>query len=330
MSKYLYEDLYQKAAKEYISDDTTTFKYLSDKYGFDIRCFKTYMKKHNIIFKLRNKSRKYLIKEKEVVEIFKAGNDIPTKIAKIVGLSEQTVSKILKKKFNFKSIHGKIQKEQYTIDQTFFDDINTEEKAYWLGFIFADGSIKISSEHSKGLSIELSSIDKQHLEKFKNSINSNAPIRHRKNRNISLITVFNLHLVNKLIDMGCVKNKTINGNIPINLLIKDKKYIKGFLRGFCDGDGYIDKKRYRIVYTIKSKLVANQICLLLNELNISFNIKENHHRYFRVYCENKINFFKFLTAVYKNSDIYLDRKYAIYKNRISSRPESTATEDSGS
>lgn len=145
---------------------------------------------------------------------------------------------------------------------------------------------------------------------------------------MSSVSIFNLHLVNKLIALGCVKNKTIYGRIPIELLCKNKKYIKGFLRGFCDGDGYIDKKRNRIVYTIKSELVANQIIFLLKKIRIFFKIKDDK-KYFRVYCENKKSFFDFLNNVYKNSDIYLDRKYAIYKNRISSRPESTTTEDPG-
>lgn len=44
-----------------------------------------------------------------------------------------------------------------------FDEINSSEKAYWLGFIIADGYL---NEDKNMLRIKLGSIDKHHLEKF--------------------------------------------------------------------------------------------------------------------------------------------------------------------
>ena len=56
--------------------------------------------------------------------------------------------------------------------------IDTEEKAYWLGFIYADGYIinSIKGKTSDAFGITLQEKDKGHLEKFKKSINSNHPI----------------------------------------------------------------------------------------------------------------------------------------------------------
>jgi DNA-binding transcriptional regulator WhiA len=60
---------------------------------------------------------------------------------------------------------------RYTIDETIFDDINTSEKAYWLGFIVADGYVSDSV-----LSLALSNKDEEHLKKFLLFCGSNSPI----------------------------------------------------------------------------------------------------------------------------------------------------------
>jgi hypothetical protein len=62
---------------------------------------------------------------------------------------------------------------KYTIDHHFFDDIDTEAKAYWLGFITADGCVM-----GKGrLAINLAAIDASHLEKLNADIGSDYPVR---------------------------------------------------------------------------------------------------------------------------------------------------------
>ena len=60
---------------------------------------------------------------------------------------------------------------KYNFDENFFDKIDTEEKAYWLGFIYADGAI-----FKRTLSIRLSTKDIHHLEKFKKILNTDAAI----------------------------------------------------------------------------------------------------------------------------------------------------------
>lgn len=47
---------------------------------------------------------------------------------------------------------------KYKFDENFFENIDTEEKAYWLGFIYADGAV-----FKRTLSIRLSTKDIHHL-----------------------------------------------------------------------------------------------------------------------------------------------------------------------
>ena len=75
----------------------------------------------------------------------------------------------------------------YSLDENYFKVIDTEDKAYWLGFLYADGSItrfyktdkKTGEKVIRSLSLELGlqSGDKHHLEKFLESIKCNVPFK---------------------------------------------------------------------------------------------------------------------------------------------------------
>lgn len=67
------------------------------------------------------------------------------------------------------------------MDETFFSVIETEEKAYWLGFIAADGCIRKNKSGSYELSIHLAEKDIEHLAAFKSAIQSDHKIVTRQN-----------------------------------------------------------------------------------------------------------------------------------------------------
>ena len=79
---------------------------------------------------------------------------------------------------------GLKQEDKYTYNKDFFEVIDTEEKAYWLGFIFADGYVNQSKNELGGcinneLGIELSVKDIDHLKKFNKSLNGNVQVNIR-------------------------------------------------------------------------------------------------------------------------------------------------------
>ena len=117
-----------------------------------------------------------LYKNKEWLEnkINEIGN--LTEIGKICGVSGDTIEYWRRKHDISKHI---IKRKKYSVNESFFDIIDTEEKAYWLGFIMADGCICTSNSSSPNnrLSIILNQKDKDHLIKFKKAIDSKAPVR---------------------------------------------------------------------------------------------------------------------------------------------------------
>lgn len=119
-----------------------------------------------------------------------------------------------------------------------------------------------------------------------------------------------------------ITNKGYISDTIINLS-KDLKI--SFLRGFLDGDGFIDKTRYRIIYTVKSESIVNSLKDMLSKYNVK--VKDDI-TYYRLIIENKKDFNKFLNDIYGDANIYLNRKYNTYTKRCAPL-DTTATEDLG-
>ena len=138
--------------------------------------------------------------------------------------------------------NGKSGKVTYKVDIDFFKCINTEEKAYILGFICADGHIS-----EDRLVITVAEKDLDILEKIRGAMHSNHPIKKikrinpynktdRKQLTLVELMIGRKELVEPLFNMGLSSNKTytLNGDI---LKYIPKYLMRDFLRGYFDGDG---------------------------------------------------------------------------------------------
>lgn len=136
---------------------------------------------------------------------------------------------------------------KYTFDFNYFEVIDTQEKAYWLGFIYADGSLsKIGNSGS--LDIKLISEAKPHLEKFVKCINYDGPIHGPDSEDAYDVCLSHPKLIADLINKGVVPRKTWCVRYPDI----PKELNRHFIRGWFDGDGTTGEKltRYKDkVYT---------------------------------------------------------------------------------
>lgn len=230
---------------------------------------------------------------------------------------------------------------KYSFNKQFFKVIDTHEKAYWLGFIYADGYvINNSSTRNYELGITLKTSDIEHLRKFNSSIQGNFEVKTR-NRSVyfknvgrqveselSEIRVYSKEIVEDLISHGVTPNKSYD-ELKLPKLENDLKW--SFIRGFLDGDGHImiDKTFIRS----RSKIGFTSICqAFLLELQdffkkfgidsyISQNNKPTEHykKRFQLVVSNNHSKKMFLEKCYENSDIFLERKfdnYLILKNAL--------------
>lgn len=200
---------------------------------------------------------------------------------------------------------------KYKLNEDYFQSIDSEEKAYWLGFIAADGCVYIDKNKKcrRSLNIELSIRDINLLKKFKKSLNSEHPIKINKKRNSCSLRISSKKIADDLIELGIVPRKTFVLKFPT---IK-KEYDSHFIRGYFDGDGcwYIRKDggiTFNIA-TASDKFRKEIKEILCKKLNFKYT-KDNNIKV--VYCGSRQSK-RFYDFIYRNASVWLERK----KNKVS-------------
>lgn len=133
---------------------------------------------------------------------------------------------------------------KYQIDENYFEKIDSKNKAYWLGFLYADGCVLVKNKNGKTsyvLEVSLSIADMNHLEKLKMSLKSNSPIKTKIIKDkyeACRITICNKKICEDLIKLGCTPKKSLTLTFP-NENQLPKEFIPHFVRGYFDGDGCI-------------------------------------------------------------------------------------------
>lgn len=315
--------LKDKLIKDYIPG-ITSLKSLAEKYN--VKNYKTIsiVLNENGIKPIKpkyNVSREVLKKASE----YYINNDISAiKCAKEFKIGKNTLLAYLKEHNLIKN--PKNYQKNISYDKNFFDNIDTEEKAYWLGFIMADGSTRLNKKNNPAqTSIEISKRNIEILNAFKNSIKSNHIIRERSRRTVTgkiseicSITISSEYLTSKLISYGVIPNKTYIGFINEEIFNDNEELIFHYLRGYSDGDGTINKNKGSYVFklVIKSESILNTIKNWIKKYcDIEPKIKlqsDSLGSAYRLSIQNKKEYFIFLDKLYKNANIYLDRKYQIY------------------
>jgi len=212
-------------------------------------------------------------------------------------------------------------------DENFFENIDSEKKAYWLGFIYADGSVydgnQSNTQTSLRLSINLQREDKRHLEKFAEDLMFTGEIKDFISvspmtvnpSNQSKIVLNSNSFCRNLIKNGVTQNKTYTMEVPKYL---EKEFFYHFLRGYIDGDGsYFFNKRYEYKsYRFQIEIVSHcsNILEYIKSMCEKDNIKPNisfrkEVGAYRLFFTGKNNVGKLIELMYKNSTVYLDRKY---------------------
>ena len=221
--------------------------------------------------------------------------------------------------------------QHYTLDEHVFDTIDSEEKAYWLGFLMADG---YNQEGKYSICLRLQTEDAEILEKFKDFLKSNAPIYtfHRMTRVNKLereykeVRVNSVYLSRQLAKLGCVQGKTYTLDYPT--WVPDD-LMNHFIRGYFDGDGCLCiKKRgnrksseslsYQLTFTGREEFI---MCLqeqLIKGTGVNRIKLETPVSHFAkvLHYGGRIVVSKILDYLYKNATIYLKRKHDKYRDMV--------------
>ena len=265
----------------------------------------------------------------EQIDLLHAEGKSAIEIVRILGFkNHQPVYNYFKKKGWERLSREKYKSHTtYAVNSSFFNIIDTEEKAYILGFIAADGHI--CPKHFR-IVFQLQDSDYTILEKIKESLQSTHPIKrglerinpYKKSSTKILkqcyLSINSKDLVTPLINMSLSGNKTYLLNESIMEYIPEN-LIRHFLRGYFDGDGNIFwGKKYSSGYKYSIQVCGNKD-FLLNSFqkyfpsNCALYKAPNSKQCYVWKIASKSEVMKFLTYIYGDSNIYLDRKYNIYK-----------------
>lgn len=163
----------------------------------------------------------------------------------------------------------------------YFQKIDSEYKAYILGFIYADGSIvQPKGNRQMKLSISIQEEDGYILEKFaKDAGNTKVDIFYppsvqKKNwKKRAVVSIVSNQICQDLINFGCIINKSSLGMSFPNI---EEKYYSHFIRGFLDGDGCIYIKKIAYNYQRKTQNIRKDTHIQRYCLKIAFTSTDNN------------------------------------------------------
>ncbi|WP_028130638.1 LAGLIDADG family homing endonuclease [Selenomonas sp. AE3005] len=268
-------------------------------------------------------------KQNLVIDLYKKGHGV-WYISEIVGVHGTTIHRFLKRKGLNRSVQEIPKKHHYNED--FFETIDSEEKAYWLGFFYADGYLT-SDKYSKRIGLSLGKKDRDHIEKFKRAINSDHIIHDYKTTGgykigteYSRIMLTSSKMYNDLVKQGCFPHKSniLKGpNIESDL----KSH---FIRGYYDGDGGVTqtKSKAKKYSNAESPLIFYRIKITGTPELLDYIkefIEENGVAKIKRYYQRKhgqivrtldfggnIQVKNFLDLLYNDATVYLTHKYDRY------------------
>ncbi len=247
-----------------------------------------------------------MMEDSEMVKLYKLGMSSP-KIAEKAECSVQKVCNVLNKE----GVH--IRKTKSECNETVFDVIDSEEKAYWLGFLAADGNVTDANQ----IQLELKREDEEHLKKFCKFVGLPVSRVKRYSETTSYLGFKSVRLANGLKNHGVTPRKTFSLKPPI----LDGNIQNHFWRGMVDGDGSIPaSRRYGKSRTDVELVGTKEVCEGFTRFVESLGLNGSVSRAGSVWraSVSGSSGVKLLDVLYGDASIFLDRKYVLAQEKSDS------------
>ena len=252
-------------------------------------------------------------------------------IAKKYGVDAGSIWYLLNKSGIRRRGHREAAKRKYEVNETYFDKIDSPDKAYFLGILYADGC-----NYTPGgqVLLVLTEDDKALLEKLSLLVHPNGrPLINRRgkqftyrgksyvSRNSCALLISNTHISETLSKHGLVKAKSLILKFPEWM---PKELINHFVRGYFDGDGSISLGNCQISISIVG---TEEFCLylkaILNETDIKSSVcrAKPRSKIRQLGIHGNISGRRFLEWIYRDSNIFLERKHNKYLNIVQVIPK---------
>lgn len=251
----------------------------------------------------------------QIIKLYQEENNSLKKIGEQFDVCRTVIQRILKEN----NIELRQRTSQHKANYDIFEKINNSEKAYWLGFLAADGC-NYQREHNATILINIHQRDREHLEKFKSFCQSDSLIKDyiategfSNNTPMCRFEIYSKKMSNDLTNKGVPPKKSLILKPPII----ETKYYLPYICGYFDGDGSINKTSQYNNYSLSIQGTKEILEWINSILNISNNLEtrrddEKNNYYIR--CGGTIKPYQILKQLYDSCETHLERKYLIYKN----------------
>jgi len=253
--------------------------------------------------------RKLELDDKFILEKYKEFKSAKP-IAKLLNCSEGTIRSRLRKHINIFN-KSKSYCNKYNYNRNYFENIDTPQKAYILGFISADGC-----NSKTRLKVNIQERDIEIIEFIRNEIGVDLPIGRRIGynniQNQSLISIYSTKICNDLNNLGVTPRKSKTLKFP-NI---ENKLMSDYLRGYFDGDGCIKKDKKGNGFSFSYISASEDFILKLEEI-LRNNCNLNYRKIY-TYSKTGVKYLEYtkkqelkniFNYLYNNSCFHLSRKY---------------------
>lgn len=245
------------------------------------------------------------------------GKKTKTALAKELNCSASFIKKIWQENHLTGTINS-----TYFSDETYFDNIDTSQKAYFLGLIAADGCIYRRDGHQGMISLSVRESDIEMIETLRQELGTTKPIsivqdKRRPETCMATLQITSDKLCNRLLELGIGVRKTFDMSIKDIASSLPKHLINSFVLGYFDGDGSIDvpldgtisKSHVRIIGPLKG---IDDFQNILEEFEIKSSVQQDKRKYKEPFGElvfnNTSQKYIFLKFIYSSEAKCLQRK----------------------
>lgn len=196
-----------------------------------------------------------------------------------------------------------------------FEKIETEEDAYWLGLLYADGNV---GKKDNGIALDLKESDKYLVEQFRQYCGIEKElvphiIRRNGKEYVSYVCRFyNKEVKENLIKLGCVPAKSLILTCPTKEQVPDHLF-PAFVRGYCDGDGYV---RWEEIRHKEFILLGTEEFLTVLAKRMGWNTAYIHPdgtcKNFKLEIWKMNEVYDILSLLYEGQELCLKRKQEVF------------------
>lgn len=203
---------------------------------------------------------------------------------------------------------------QRALDENFFENIDTPQKAYWLGVMYSDGYISETNKYTNYFGISVKVEDIKWLEKFKSDLKYNGEIKiytqtcgYGVGMKYARLLIGSNKIVEDLKKLGVIPHKTQE-----NLHIPDIPYKDDFVRGLIDGDGSLRQSAPDVRLCGCKTLMID----VGEYLGLPYKLYQDKNIWGLYFSRNNSRILE--KRLYENAKTYLDRKYELAKRSFNS------------